>query len=169
MAWISSLYYHMQKNYDYLEFFNYNRSDQDISTNDDTLGRERNISRVTRTRSYAPLAISYSLFTESGNCIRAEPKFIFHQPYRYIQAVWKAWFLLYTVLKLRKKERKEAVLLIFAPWKFIVQLLPSTPPLPPTPQKKFTFLPLSSYRARDYPTKNRSIIHPVKSIQVSLK
>lgn len=77
------------------------------------LGRERNISRVTRTRSYAPLPISYSLFIESDNCIRAEPKFIFHQPYEYMQAVWKAWFLLYTIFKLRRKERKEGILLIF--------------------------------------------------------
>lgn len=167
MAWISSLYYHMQKNYGYLEFINYNRSDQDISTNDDTLGRERNISRVTRTRSYAPLSISYSLFIESGNCIRAEPKFIFHQPYEYMQAVWKAWFLLYTIFKLRRKERKEGILLIFFSLKIHLPaaVFHTTAP----PPKKFTFLPLSSYRARDYPTKTRSAIHPVKSIQISLK
>lgn len=34
---------------------------------------DREISRVTRTRNYAPLAILYSMPTESDNCLRAEP------------------------------------------------------------------------------------------------
>lgn len=61
-------------------FFNYNTEYRDISKNDYTLGRKRNISRVTRTRSYAPSAISYSLLIESDNCIRAESEVMFHQP-----------------------------------------------------------------------------------------
>lgn len=33
---------------------------------------DREIRRVTRTRSYAPLAISHSMSIESDNCLRAE-------------------------------------------------------------------------------------------------
>lgn len=87
MTSISSSYYHMQNitaiwNF----FFNYNTSDQDISTNDYTLGRKRNTGRATRTRSYSPSAVSYSSLIESGNRARAEPEVIFHQPQEYFQA-----------------------------------------------------------------------------------
>lgn len=42
LAWISSLYYDMQKIIVIWNIFNHNTSDQGISTKVDTLGRQRN-------------------------------------------------------------------------------------------------------------------------------